>query len=125
MEAVTMKQPPVSNRAMGVVPHNLHSEAANLAINVHCGGYIPKLLVVVLMGGFQSVEVLSTPGLPSHGPGHCPYIHVAVKIKIRQQRPVLSVYLDLVKSPGMFVPHFSLEIHPPDLNRNISKHLQI
>ena len=116
MEAVTVKKSPVSDRSVGVIPHDLHSNAGDLAINLQGAGNISKLLVVVLVGGLQSGEVFPAPGFPGHGPGHCPDLHVGVKIKIREIRPELSLNLDGVETPGLSTFHPPLEADPPDLH---------
>ena len=109
MKAVTVKQPPVSDGAVSVVPHDFQGKALGLAINCHRAGDISKLFVMVLVGGFQPDEILPAPGFSGHGPGHGPDLHITVKIKKRQRRPVLSVYLDTVESSSLLVPHLTLE----------------
>ena len=116
MEAVTVKKPPVSDRSVSVISHNLHSNTRDLTINLQGASDISKLLVVVLVGGLQSGEVFPAPGFPGHGSGHCPGLHVGVKIKVGEVGPELSVNVDGVERPGLPAPHLPLELDPPDLH---------
>ena len=92
MEAVAVEKPPVSDRSVSVISHDLHSNAGDRAVNLHGAGDISKLLVVVLVGGLQPGEVLSAPGLPGHGPGHRPGRHLRVEVEVWRGGGVASIY---------------------------------